>query len=148
MKGLGLFLIGIILLVFPSPCGDLVVKEFVKSVVRCYVEVFPSPCGDLVVKDTPFRKQGWRVFQWGKSTQVYSGVKKVGCLCNKNQEQKAQTLTGYSIDRGERSYAVFKDQRGCVDELLQTECRFRSDNCQSLDNIYIRGWVGGWATQS
>ena len=35
---------------FPSPCGDVVLKSIVNGAVRAGVLEFPSPCGDVVLK--------------------------------------------------------------------------------------------------
>ena len=35
---------------FPSPCGDVVLKCFLRSVISVMLLPFPSPCGDVVLK--------------------------------------------------------------------------------------------------
>ena len=35
---------------FPSPCGDMVLKFNVSAVVDAGLSEFPSPCGDMVLK--------------------------------------------------------------------------------------------------
>ena len=39
-----------ILIMFPSPCGDMVLKFYTKSIKTQKIILFPSPCGDMVLK--------------------------------------------------------------------------------------------------
>ena len=35
---------------FPSPCGEMVVKPFITWCLDAGMSMFPSPCGEMVVK--------------------------------------------------------------------------------------------------
>ena len=43
---------------FPSPCGEVVMKQqFFEEVLRCTIS-FPSPCGEVVMKLFAQKAQG------------------------------------------------------------------------------------------
>jgi hypothetical protein len=82
-----------------------------------------------------------------KSTVVGFGVNKGGWICNKGCRSQTEGLAGYGIDAGQRSYAVFKDQGGCVDDAIQNKVQANKEHCQPLQNINVRRGLGRWSTK-